>query len=239
MSEESVLAIHQLTKQFGGHVAVKNVNLEIIKGDILGIIGPNGAGKSSFLNCIIGTYKPEIGEIFFKGENITSLSTHRIIRKGMSRTFQVPRVFQECTLLENMLTPVLHLKLPKNQLVRKASALLERLSIGGREHDLAMELSGGQQKLLEFARSLMLDPDVLLLDEPFAGVHPTLKEVMVQGIREVHKEGVTMMIVSHDLPPLYKLTNDIIVLNQGEIIARGNPKNLQNDSVVVNAYFGR
>ncbi|WP_339209885.1 ABC transporter ATP-binding protein [Aeribacillus sp. FSL K6-8210] len=234
----SVLDIRNIEKSFGGHRAVNQVSLNISKGSLLGIIGPNGAGKSSFLNCLIGVYVPEKGDIILNGESILGKPTYQIIRKGLSRTFQVPKIFQENTILENMLTPVLHLNDKRSALEEKASKLLSWVGLGGREHSLAKALSGGQQKLLEFARSLMNDPDIILLDEPFAGVHPNLKQVMVNGIRELHQQGKTILLVSHDMPTLYQLTNDIIVLSQGAIIARGTPKQLQNDPVVVEAYFG-
>ncbi len=235
---QSVLNIQNIEKRFGGHIAVNRVNLDIGKGSLLGIIGPNGAGKSSFLNCLIGVYVPDEGNILLNGESIVGKPTYQIIRKGMARTFQVPKIFQENTILENMLTPVLHVNEKRSALTDKASQLLDWVGLGGREHALAKALSGGQQKLLEFARALMNDPDIILLDEPFAGVHPNLKQVMVNGIQDLHRQGKTVLLVSHDMPTLYKLTSDIIVLSQGAIIARGTPKQLQNDPVVVEAYFG-
>lgn len=236
---QPILSMQNISKFFGGHKAVNDITLDVHQGEIIGIIGPNGAGKSSFLNCIIGTYVPSQGHIFFQGKDITGWDTYKVIRLGMSRTFQVPRIFQESTLLENMLTPVLHLKNSQQELIDKAIYLLNSVNLGEKHAELAMELSGGQQKLLEFVRALMLDPKILLLDEPFAGVHPHLKEVMMEQIREIHKQGTSMLVVSHDLPSLYKLTRDIIVLSQGEMIARGNPEELQNNMTVVNAYFGR
>ncbi|WP_126429848.1 ABC transporter ATP-binding protein [Brevibacillus marinus] len=235
---QSVLEIQNIEKRFGGHVAVNRVNLNIAAGSLLGIIGPNGAGKSSFLNCLIGVYVPERGDILLGGESIVGKPTYQIMRKGIARTFQVPKIFQENTILENMLTPVLHLNEKRSALAEKASRLLNWVGLGGREHSLAKALSGGQQKLLEFARALMNDPDIVLLDEPFAGVHPNLKKVMVAGIRELHRQGKTVLLVSHDMPTLYQLTRDIIVLSQGAIIARGTPQQLQNDPLVVEAYFG-
>jgi len=144
------------------------------------------------------------------------------------------------TLLENMLAPVLHVNKSNSELVARAEELLDWIGLGRQLKDnLASELSGGQQKLLEFARSLMLDPDMILLDEPFAGVHPNLKKVMSEGILSLHERRKTVLIVSHDMPSLYQLTNDIVVLAEGALIARGTPNELQNDPVVVDAYFGR
>lgn len=235
-----VLDIQKLRKSFGGHTVVNDIDLQVERGALLGIIGPNGAGKSSFLNCITGAYKPDQGDVSFNGKSVVGKPIYKIIRMGVSRTFQVPKIFHINTLLENMLAPVLHLKKSNNELIGRAEELLEWIGLGKKLKDnLASELSGGQQKLLEFARSLMLDPDVVLLDEPFAGVHPNLKRVMSDGILDLHKRKKTILIVSHDMPSLYQLTNDIIVLAQGALIARGTPNELQNNSIVVDAYFGR
>jgi len=232
------LAVDRLTKRFGGLVAVNDVSLTVKARDILGIMGPNGSGKTTFLNCITGLYRPEQGTITFNGRSLVGLRPHQISRSGVGRTFQVPKVFLEMSLVDNMLAGVLHYREPLPALRQRAVELLAWIGLGDYIHHLGRELSGGQQKLLEFARALMPDPDLLLLDEPFAGVHPQLKERMMERLRELHGSGKTIVIVSHDVPSTYELCPRIVVFHNGVVIAEGTPAQIQDDERVVEAYFG-
>lgn len=233
-----VLEARSIRKQFGGLVAVNDVSFSVTAGEVVGIIGPNGSGKTSFLNCLNGIYKPDAGEVLLRGQPITGASPHTVARLGVARTFQVPKVFLELTVLENMYTPVLHLHKSMKAAQDRALELLNWVGLEELQHNLGRELSGGQQKLLEFARSLMLDPDVVLLDEPMAGVHPLLREKLVDRVQELRERGKTILVVSHDMPTLYLITQDILVFHQGAVVARGTPLELRANSLVVEAYLG-
>jgi branched-chain amino acid transport system ATP-binding protein len=230
--------IKQVTKRFGGLVAVDNLGLEIREHDVLGIIGPNGSGKTTLMNCISGIYRPESGRIVFRNHRLDGLKPHQIARLGISRTFQITRIFQQLTVLQNMLTPVLHLDQPRAALEETAMRLLNFVDLLDMKDSLGMELSGGQQKLLEFARALMADPQVILMDEPFAGVHPLLKEKLIARIMELHGRGKTFVVISHDMASTFKLCNRIVVLSSGAKLTEGKPEDIQKNPQVIELYLG-
>jgi branched-chain amino acid transport system ATP-binding protein len=232
-----MLAVKGLTKKFGGLIAVNNLSFEANAG-ILSILGPNGSGKTTLLNCISGLYKSESGVIYLDDQPIHTLKPHERARLGMGRTFQVPRIFEDLTLVQNMLVPVLHLKEDLNALQAKALQLLRYVNLYHLRDHLGRELSGGQQKLLELARALMFDVRLLLLDEPFAGVHPEIKKILMDRILELRREGKTIILVSHDMVSVRTLSDRVMVLHNGEKIAEGTFEEVRHDRAVIQAYLG-
>lgn len=234
-----ILSISNLTKHFGGVVAVDHLSFRIEEKEILGIIGPNGSGKTTTLNCINGIYKADEGTISYNENLIQELHPHEIAHLGIGRTFQVPKVFKKMTVVENLLAPVLDSSEPDTILREKALQLLKEVDLEPLRDNLGEELSGGQQKILELARALMFDPKLILLDEPFAGVHPLLRTKFHEMIFSLHKKGKTFILVSHDLPSLYLLSSRIIVLDNGQKIAEGSVHEIKRDEAVIEAYLGR
>ena len=233
-----VIEVRELMKRFGGLVALDGVELAATAGEVLGIIGVNGAGKTTLMNCICGLYRPDTGRIVLDGEEVTSLAPHDIARRGVGRTFQVPRVFRKMSLIDNLLVPVLGRPEPGLSLIGKAEAMLERMRLVELRHNFAEELSGGQQKLLEMARMLMPDPKVVMLDEPFAGVHPLLCRFMIEQIEAMKQAGKTVLLISHDLTSIYRLSSRVLALNQGRVIAEGGVEAIRGNPAVIEAYLG-
>lgn len=227
-----------LLKRFGGLAAVNGISLEVEDGALLGIMGPNGSGKTTFLNCLNGLYRPDGGRILLAGRDLHGLQPHEVARLGVGRTFQVPRLFPDLGVVENLLAPVLHVREGRGELMARARELLEWVGLGTMQDHLARELSGGQQKLLEFARGLMPDPRLLLLDEPFAGVHPELKGRLVERILDLNRQGKTALIVSHDVASLYALARRVVVFHNGQLIASGTAREIEANPAVLEAYFG-
>jgi len=234
-----ILTVSNLTKRFGGVVAINHLSFEIRENEILGIIGPNGSGKTTTLNCLNGIYRGNEGTISFEGRFIQGMLPHEISHLGIGRTFQVPKIFKKMTIIENLLAPVLDSRESDMVLQQKAIRLLQEVNLEPLKDNLGEELSGGQQKILELARILMFDPKMILLDEPFAGIHPVLRTKFHEMILALHKRGVTFVLVSHDLPSLYLLSSRIIVLDNGKKIAEGSGKEIQKNEAVIEAYLGR
>lgn len=234
--ENPILELCEVTKRFGGVIAVNRCSLSLAPGRIYGLIGPNGSGKTTLFNCITGLEAREEGEIRFKGELIDGLKPHQVARRGIGRTFQVIRIFPELTALENLLVVTWF---PFDLARRRAQELLEMVTLDRLQNEYAGNLSYGQQKLLEFARVLMMDPELVLLDEPAAGVNRTLLNELLQAIRNLRAQGKTVFIVEHDMKVIMDLSEKIFVLNYGEKIAEGLPETIQTDERVMEAYFGR
>jgi branched-chain amino acid transport system ATP-binding protein len=234
----AVIEVRELAKRFGGLVALDGVELAATGGEVLGIIGVNGAGKTTLMNCICGLYRPDAGKIVLDGEEVTSLAPHDIARRGVGRTFQVPRVFRKMSLIDNLLVPVLGRSETDRALIAEAEAMLERMRLVELRHNFAEELSGGQQKLLEMARMLMPDPKVVMLDEPFAGVHPLLCRFMIEQIEAMKQAGKTVLLISHDLTSIYRLSSRVVALNQGRVIAEGGVEAIRGNKAVIEAYLG-
>lgn len=234
--ENPILELREVTKRFGGVIAVNRCSLSLVPGRIYGLIGPNGSGKTTLFNCITGLEAREEGEIRFKGELIDGLKPHQVARRGIGRTFQVIRIFPELTALENLLVVTWF---PFDLARRRAQELLELVTLDRLQNEYAGNLSYGQQKLLEFARVLMMDPELVLLDEPAAGVNRTLLNELLQAIRNLRAQGKTIFIVEHDMKIIMDLSEKIFVLNYGEKIAEGLPETIQTDERVMEAYFGR
>lgn len=232
------LEVDGLRKRFGGQVAVDGVSFTVPAGTLLGLIGPNGSGKTTTLNLVNGVYRPDAGTVRVGGIDLTGRRPSTLVRYGITRTFQTPHVFSTLTALENMLVPVLHHPGHRATFHQRALELLEFVGLAGHRDTPASELSGGQQKLLEFVRALMTEPVVVLMDEPFAGVHPTVKELMRQRIVEANARGTSFIIVSHEIPDLTRLCREVICMSEGRIIAHGPPAEVTADRRVVEAYLG-
>lgn len=234
------LTVERLAKHFGGNAVLRDITLTIDEPQICGLIGPNGAGKTTLTNIIDGVHHPSKGAVYLNGERIDGLAPYEIARRGFGRTFQIPRPFERMTVLENLKVPALALRprLPGAQLEERARRALEFLTIDHLTHELARALSGGQKKLLELARLLMLDPDIIVLDEPFAGVHPSLRETIYGFIRRLRKDGKAFIIISHDMGTIFSITERLLVLADGTLIADGDPDVVRRDPAVIQAYLG-
>ncbi len=233
------LQVDQVHKYFGGIPALQGVSLKVEKGKIHGVIGPNGAGKTTMFNVINGVYTPNEGRVIFKDREITGLKPNKIASLGIGRTFQVARVFNEMTLMEIMMVPLIPMRVSKKEGEKKASELLEMAELIHLGDQLAVEISGGQKKLLEFMRTMMADPDVILLDEPFAGVNPALIERLIEITFELNRtRGKTFLLISHDIPSVMKLCKNLTVLSAGTTIAEGESEKIRHDPAVIDAYLG-
>ena len=231
-----ILEIRAVVKRFGGVAAVNGVSLALEPGRIYGLIGPNGSGKTTLFNCITGVDQADEGEILFKGRRIDGLKPHQIFHLGMGRTFQVIRVFPELTALENLLVVTTAGYAEAERRARELLALVKLERLAG---EFAGNLSYGQQKLVEFIRVLMTDPEMILLDEPAAGVNRTLLNELLDAVRQLRDQGKTVLLVEHDMKVVMGLCETVFVLDHGEKLAEGAPGVIQADERVIEAYFGR
>ncbi|HEV8676493.1 MAG TPA: ABC transporter ATP-binding protein [Methylomirabilota bacterium] len=236
MTEAPILEVSELTKRFGGVTAVDRCSLALTPGRIYGLIGPNGSGKTTLFNCITGLAVRDAGIIRFRGRRVDGLPSHRVANLGIGRTFQVIRVFPELTALENLLVVS---RRDRDGAVARARELLGFVRLDGLAGEYAGNLSYGQQKLLEFARVLMLEPALILLDEPAAGVNRTLLNELLTAIQRLRDEGRTILVVEHDMKVVMGLCEWVFVLDYGEKIAEGPPEAIRADARVIEAYFGR
>lgn len=234
--EPRVLEMAEVTKRFGGVAAVSRCSMALQAGRVYGLIGPNGSGKTTLFNCITGIEVRDSGTIHLRGRRIDGLAPHRIARSGVGRTFQIIRVFPELTALENLLAVSWA---GRTAALDRARELLTFVRLETLAKELAGNLSYGQQKLVEFVRVLMMDPFLILLDEPAAGINRTLLNELLTAIRRLRDEGRTFLIVEHDMKVVMDLCEHIFVLDYGEKIAEGPPEAIRRDERVIEAYFGR
>jgi branched-chain amino acid transport system ATP-binding protein len=249
-----MLEIKNITKSFGGIAAVVDCSLKVEKNSITGLIGPNGAGKTTLFNLITGFYKPDSGQIFFKDERIDHLPPHKIFHKKIFRTFQITREFTKMTVVENLMSvhhPQIGEKIWNTWFRRKrvkneewyinikALDVLEFVELIDLKDEYAGSLSGGQKKLLEIAKSMMAEPELVLLDEPGAGVNPTLMKKLVEKIRILSIEkNITFFLIEHDMDLVMNLCNPVIVMSEGKKLTEGTPEYIKSHKDVLEAYLG-
>ncbi|HEX7387662.1 MAG TPA: ABC transporter ATP-binding protein [Castellaniella sp.] len=248
-----MLEVSHLVKEFGGVRAVDDVSFTLRPHAITGLVGPNGAGKTTLFNTIAGFHRPTSGSITFDGKPIGGLPPHRIFRQGLVRTFQIPRPFAAMTVLENtMLVPAGQagerfwnnwfrrptVRAQEHACRDRAREILAFVGLETLSGEFARNLSGGQQKLLELARVLMADPALILLDEPGAGVNPSLLVTIMDKLRELNERGITFLIIEHNMDLIMTLCNPVLVMAQGQLILEGTPEQVRNDPQVLEAYLG-
>lgn len=244
---DHLLDVKSCGKSFGGVVANNDISIHVPEGKIIGLIGPNGSGKTTLFNSIVGFHPVDEGSIRFQGREITEMTVPQIARLGMLRTFQQTRIYGKMTCVQNMQISMPHRqtgltdmfsKYPP-EVMEKAERLLEFVGLYSKRFLMAGDLSFGQQKLLEFAMALMNDPKLLLLDEPTAGINPTLINGLIDRLKRANAEfGITLLVIEHNMRVIMNLAEHIYCLAHGEMLAEGKPEDIQNDQRVIDAYLG-
>ncbi|MGE5096496.1 MAG: ABC transporter ATP-binding protein [Betaproteobacteria bacterium] len=234
----SLLRTEGLTKHFGGVAAVEDLSFTVESGEILGLIGPNGSGKTTALNMLSGFLRPDAGRMWLDGEPMQGLAPTQLARRGLLRMFQMTRVFTRVCAFDNLLTAGLARGLTEAEAGRRAGQLLEELTLAPVAYLDAGQLSGGQRKLLEFGMCFIDPPRIALLDEPFAAVHPVMRETMAKFIRRRNAQGHTFLLVSHDMPIVVDLCHRAACMNAGRLIALGTTREVLQDTAVIEAYLG-
>jgi branched-chain amino acid transport system ATP-binding protein len=249
---DPILIADHVSRAFGGLKAVDVTHVEIQRGAITALIGPNGAGKTTLFNLLTGFDKPDSGEWTFNKKSVAGTAPYRLARMGMVRTFQLTKALSRMTVMDNMLLGasgqsgerVFNALLPftwkaqEKANIERAMELLARFNLDAKIDDFAGSLSGGQRKLLEMARALMVGPEIVMLDEPMAGVNPALTQSLLGHIKNIREEGTTVLFVEHDMDMVHDISDWVIVMSQGQIIAEGPPDMVMKDPQVIEAYLG-
>ncbi|NLI30895.1 MAG: ABC transporter ATP-binding protein [Nitrospiraceae bacterium] len=234
----ALLEVKDLSKFFGGLAAVSNVSFEVREGEILGLIGPNGAGKTTLFNMINGFYPPSKGEVFFKGDRISGLKPYQICKRGMGRTFQVVKPLQRMSVLDNVIASAFIRAGSKQAAEVRAREVIDFVGLGDDVHVISKGLPLGKRKKLEIARALATGPELLLLDESFAGLNPAELDESIEIIRKIKAKGVTILIIEHHMKVIMSISDRIVVINYGQKIAEGVPHEIGNNPLVIEAYLG-
>ena len=249
---DPILVVDGVRRHFGGLTAVDVDHVEIQRGTITALIGPNGAGKTTFFNLLTGFDKPNEGQWTFEGRQLAGVRPHKVAQYGMVRTFQLTKALSRLTVMENMrlgaqdqrgeklfasIFPFLWSK-QEDEISERALRLLASFNLDQKQDDMAGSLSGGQRKLLEMARALMVEPDMVMLDEPMAGVNPALTQSLLDHIRQVRDRGTTVLFVEHDMDMVRDISDWVVVMSQGRVIAEGPPHDVMSNEAVIDAYLG-
>jgi neutral amino acid transport system ATP-binding protein len=249
---DPILVVDDVRRTFGGLTAVDVEHVEVQRGAITALIGPNGAGKTTFFNLLTGFDTPDTGSWLFNGKDLAGVAAYKVARLGMIRTFQLTKALSKMTVIENMRLGATGQKgermlssifgflwgAQEKQITAKADELLQRFNMDAKREDFAGSLSGGQRKLLEMARALMTDPEMVMLDEPMAGVNPALTQSLLQHIKDLREQGMTVLFVEHDMDMVRDISDWVIVMAQGKVIAEGPPDEVMRDEAVIVAYLG-
>ncbi|MFI7418334.1 ABC transporter ATP-binding protein [Nonomuraea sp. NPDC049684] len=249
---DPILTVDNVVRRFGGLTAVEVAHVEIQRGSITALIGPNGAGKTTFFNQLTGFDTADSGSWTFNGRSMSGVPAHKVARAGMVRTFQLTKALSRLTVMENMRLGAQRQKgetfwralIPsmwrgqEDEITARAEELLERFKLGAKRDDFAGSLSGGQRKLLEMARALMVQPELVMLDEPMAGVNPALTQSLLGHVKDLREQGMTVLFVEHDMDMVRDISDWVIVMAQGAVIAEGPPDTIMSDERVIDAYLG-
>ncbi len=245
-----ILSIEHLGHSYGKFLVIDDISMSLKKGELCALIGPNGAGKTTFYNAISGHFRPTKGRVLLKGEDITGLPSHKVVDKGMSRSFQITNVFEKLSVFENVATPIViqrkrHFrpwgKMEKNpEITEKIFDVLERVGLASKADQTVSNLAYGDKRLVEMAIVLARDPDIVLLDEPTAGMNPEETQNMILLIKKLASEsGTTFFITEHDMKVVFSLSEKIFVLHQGVLLAQGTPEEIRSNTKVQEAYLGK
>ena len=249
---DPILVANGVVRRFGGLTAVDVDRVEIQRGSITALIGPNGAGKTTFFNQLSGFDTADAGSWTFNGTELSGMSPHKVARLGMVRTFQLTKALYRLTVIDNMRLGARHQrgesiwqalfpflwKAQEARVTERAEELLHRFKLDAKKDDFAGALSGGQRKLLEMARALMVEPDMVMLDEPMAGVNPALTQSLLEHIKDLREQGMTVLFVEHDMDMVRDISDWVIVMAQGKVVAEGPPNTVMSDPAVIDAYLG-
>jgi neutral amino acid transport system ATP-binding protein len=249
---DPILVVDNVVRRFGGLTAVDVKHVEIQRGSITALIGPNGAGKTTFFNQLTGFDTADEGEWTFNGRKMNGVPAHKVARAGMVRTFQLTKALSRLTVMENMRLGAQHQKgesfwralVPgmwrsqEDAITKRAEELLARFKLDAKREDFAGSLSGGQRKLLEMARALMVEPELVMLDEPMAGVNPALTQSLLGHVKDLREQGMTVLFVEHDMDMVRDISDWVVVMAQGAVIAEGPPDTIMSDERVIDAYLG-
>lgn len=236
--EPPLLRINGVSKSFSGLAALSDVSFDVKQGRIKGVIGPNGAGKTTLFNVIAGTFPPSGGHVYLRGQDVTGLPAHRIARAGIARTYQLMKPFGTMTVRDNVMVAALQRTDSMSQARARAGEVVEQVGLARWMEDQAGSLSTAGRKRLELARAMALEADLLLLDEVLAGLVPSERAPVIDLLREINRGGVTMLFVEHVMAAVMALSDEIVVLHHGEVLASGTPKQVTSDPAVVEAYLG-